>query len=284
MVRDFSIVSLIFRLTATVSALIIALALTYPIAYVILTSLIIGQSLAIGFSDITGGLTIERYINTIQDEQFIRGVTTSLVTAFAHIIFSVLIITPSAYAFSRFKFRGKDFTLILYLILSQVGGGFGVAALIALYILLLKINSMGLPVIGNPVILALVYTSWAVPFQTWLIKNYFDSLPKELDEAAFIDGASWRTIIFKVILPASKPAMTVIALFSFMGAWGEFIVASFIRVPTVAAYIYQTAVGQTIFWGDFAARTILFSIPIIILFIASQRYIGEAIRYGAGKI
>ncbi|MDM7274536.1 MAG: ABC transporter permease subunit [Thermoprotei archaeon] len=277
-------IKVIVRLSATVSAFLIVLILLYPILYVILASLMVGGGLRVSFSDLAAGLTLERYAATLRDPQFMRGVVTSLTVAFLHIVFAVLIITPAAYAFSRFKFKGKDAILLLYLILSQVGGGFGVAALIALYVLLLKINSMGVPVIGNPVVLALVYTSWAVPFQTWLIKNYFDALPRELDEAAFIDGASWGDIVFKVVLPASKPAMAVIAIFAFMGAWGEFIVASFLRVPTLAAYIYQTATGQTIFWGDFAARTILFSIPIIVLFIISQRYIGEAVKYGAGKI
>lgn len=274
----------IMRISTTVVALTLTLMVLYPVMYAIVVSLLVGQTLVISLDAIRAGLTIERYIETIRDPDFIRGVTVSLIVAFLHIVFSVLFITPAAYAFSRFKFRGRDTLLILYLILSQVGGGFGIAALIALYILLVKLNSAGLPVIGNPIILALIYTAWAVPFQTWLIKNYFDSLPRELDEAAFIDGASWSTIVFKVILPASRPAMTIIALFSFMGAWGEFIVASFIKVPTIAAYIYQTAAGQTIFWGDFAARTILFSIPVVTLFIIAQRYLGEAIRYGAGKL
>jgi len=272
------------RVFATVAAILIVAALLYPAGYVILTSILVGQTLTVTLEAIRMGLTLERYVETIRDPSFVMGVLTSLTVAFLHILFSVLVITPAAYAFSRFRFRGRDAILILYLILSQVGGGFGIAALIALYVLLVKLNSLGLPVIGNPVVLALVYTAWAVPFQTWLIKNYFDALPRELDEAAFIDGASWSTIVFRVILPASRPAITVIALFSFMGAWGEFIVASFLKVPTLAAYIYQTATGQTIFWGDFAARTILFSIPIVVLFIASQRYIGEAMRYGAGKI
>lgn len=281
---DIEVLQLTARIFSTVAALVIVLALLYPVAYVLLTSLLVGQTLVVTLDALRLGLTVDRYVKTLSDPEFIRDVTTSLIVALLHILFSVLVITPAAYAFSRFKFRGRDAILILYLILSQVGGGFGVAAIIALYVLLVKVNSLGIPVIGNPVVLALVYTAWAVPFQTWLIKNYFDALPRELDEAAFIDGASWSTIVFRVILPASRPAITVIALFPFMGAWGEFIVASFLKVPTVAAYIYQTASGQTIFWADFAARTILFSIPILILFVVSQRYIGEAMRYGAGKL
>ncbi|MEN2999704.1 MAG: ABC transporter permease subunit [Acidilobaceae archaeon] len=275
--------ALIARLFLTVTALLITLALLYPVAYVLIASLAVGQALTVTLDTLAQGLTLERYITTLRDRDFLIGLSTSLLVALANITFSVLVITPAAYVFSRFQFRGKDAILISYLILSQVGGGFGVAALIALYVLLLRLDSLGLPVVGNPIVLALVYTASAVPFQTWLIKSYFDSLPRELDEAAFVDGASWGDIIFKVVLPASRPAITVIAVFAFMGAWGEFIVSDFLKVPTLAAYIYRTAMGQTIAWGDFAARTILFSLPVILLFVLSQRYIGEALRYGAGK-
>ncbi len=69
-----------------------------------------------------------------------------------------------------------------------------------------------------------------------------------------------------------------------MGAWGEFIIANFLRIETLAAYIYETATGQTIYWSDFAARTLLFAIPIIIMYVLTQKYIGEAMKYGAGKL
>ncbi|MET1159897.1 MAG: ABC transporter permease subunit [Thermoprotei archaeon] len=273
------------RIFLTVIGLLIVFIMLYPLLYAILTSFVKGQVIVTNLSEISKyGVSLEHYLTAVSDPTFVSSTITSLVVAVINILLAVLVITPAAYAFSRFEFFGRDTILVMYLILSQIGGGFGVAAVIALYVFLLKLNTLGLPVIGNPVILAMVYTAGAVPFQTWLIKNYFDSLPRELDEAAFIDGASWRQIIFRVILPASKPAMIIIAMFAFMGAWGEFIIASFLRVRTLAAYVYETATGQTIFWSDFAARTILFAIPIIIIYIIAQKYIGEAMRYGAGKI
>ena len=272
------------KLVVTTIGILVVFIFLYPVLYVVVSSLIRGQIIASGLGDLARyGLSLEHYLSTLRDPRFVAATITSIVVALASIIFSVLVITPAAYAFSRFNFRGKDMLLILYLILSQVGGGFGVAAIIALYVFLLKLDSLGIPVIGNPIILALAYTGGAVPFQTWLIKNYFDALPRSLDEAAFIDGANWRTIVFRVVLPASKPAMVLIALFAFIGAWGEFILASFLRVETLAAYIYETALGQTIYWSDFAARTILFSIPLIIVYVYAQRYIGEAMTFAATK-
>ncbi len=283
--RGFSLSRQLVRLVLTVVGLLIVFVMLYPLLYVVVSSFVAGQVLVTGLGDLAKyRLSLEHYVDAVSDPRFVSAALTSVVVALGNILVSILVITPAAYAFSRFSFRGKDTLLVLYLVLSQVGGGFGVAAVVALYVFLLKLNVLGLPVIGNPLILPFIYTAGAVPFQTWLIKNYFDSLPRSLDEAAFIDGASWRQIIFRVILPASKPALIIIAMFAFMGAWGEFIMASFLRVETLAAYIYETATGQTIYWSDFAARTIIFSIPLIAVYAFSQKYIGEAMRYGAGKM
>ncbi|UNQ73350.1 ABC transporter permease subunit [Infirmifilum sp. NZ] len=268
----------------TLSALIVFI-LLYPVLFAVLTSLVRGQSLVTDPAQILAtGISLEHYLKAVSDPRFINATVLSLLVAVTNIVFALVVITPAAYAFSRFKFPGRDALLVAYLVLNQVGGGFGVAAVIALYVMLLKLNQIGVPVIGNPVVLAAIYTAGAVPFQTWMVKNYLDALPREIDESAFIDGASWRQIIFDVVLPASKPTMIVIALFAFMGAWGEFIIANFLRIETLAAYVYETATSQTIFWSDFAARTIIFAIPIIAIYVFTQKYIGEAMRYGAGKL
>uniref|UniRef100_A0A7C4FB08 ABC transporter permease subunit n=1 Tax=Thermofilum pendens TaxID=2269 RepID=A0A7C4FB08_THEPE len=268
----------------TLSALLVFIML-YPVLFAVLSSLIRGQMLVTDPAQVLEvGLSLEHYTKAVSDPRFVSAATMSLLVAVINIVFSLTVVTPAAYAFSRFRFPGRDTMLVAYLVMNQVGGGFGVAAVIALYVMLLKLNQLGLPVIGNPIVLAAIYTAGAVPFQTWIVKNYLDALPREIDESAFIDGANWRQIIFDVVLPASRPAMVIIALFAFMGAWGEFIIANFLRVETLAAYVYVTATGQTIFWSDFAARTILFALPIIAVYVFTQRYIGEAMRYGAGKL
>lgn len=278
-------IALIGRLILTALGFLIVFAMLYPVIVAVLSSLVRAQVIVSSPEEVAKyGLSLDHYIKAVEDPRFLAALANSTLVALLNIAVSVAVITPAAYAFSRFNFRGRDLTLMVYLILSQIGGGFGVAALIALYVFLIRLNMVGLPVIGNPFVLPIVYTAGAVPFQTWMIKNYFDSLPKSLDESALIDGASWFDVVFKVILPASRPAMIITALFAFMGAWGEFIMANFLRVNTLAAYIYETATAQVTYWSDFAARVILFAIPIILVYAFSQRYIGEAMRYGAGRI
>ena len=283
--KKFRVSKMLGNIAVTVIGLTIVFIMLYPLLYVIFSSIVVGQSIITSWGNIVGrGFTLSHYLATISDPKYIAATLTSILVAVLNILIAVGVITPAAYAFSRFEFKGKNTILLTYLVLSQAGTGFGIAAVIALYVFLLKLSMMGIPMIGNPFVLPIIYTATAVPFQTWLVKSYFDSMPRSLDEAAFLDGASWSTMVFKVILPASKPAMIIITLFAFMGAWGEFIIASFLRVNTLAAYIYQTAVGQTIYWGDFAAKTLLFAIPVAIVYAFSQKYIGEAMRYGAGKL
>ncbi|WP_440059969.1 ABC transporter permease subunit [Thermogladius sp. 4427co] len=285
MVKSFSLFKLLLKIGVTVLGVLIVSILLYPVAYAFLMSIMGREGVFLtSISQLeTYGINPWRYIEVLKDPEFIKSLTTSVIVAVLTILISVIVITPAAYGFSRFRFWGRDSLLYVYLIMSQVGGGFGIMATVALYIFLLRLNAIGIPVLGNMFILPVIYSSWQVPFMTWLLKTYFDSLPKELDEAAFIDGASWSTIVFRVVLPASRSALIIIALFSFMGAWGEFILANFLGVSTLAQYIFQTAFGSRGLElpARFAANAILFAIPTIIIYVVAQRYIGEAMRMGA---
>lgn len=200
------------------------------------------------------------------------------------IVISVSIITPAAYAFSRFKFKGRSTALYFYLMFSQVGGGFGIAALVALFVFLAQLEKFTkIPLIGNPLTLPFIYSAGAVPFNVWLLKSFFDTLPKELDEAAFMDGASWVDLMFRVILPSSKPGIIVLTLFSFMGGWSEFILANVLQVTTLPVQLYKYTTGMTIYWNEFSAFALIFAIPVVMFYIVAQKYIGEAIRLGVIK-
>ncbi|MEM1635591.1 MAG: ABC transporter permease subunit [Thermosphaera sp.] len=282
----FSLGRTVLKIFGTVMGFTVLFAMLYPILFIILQSItpergVILTSLSQVFEY---GVSLENYLKAFQDPNFYTAFVNSAVISFLTIVISVLVITPAAYSFSRFKFFGKDTLLYVYLILSQVGGGFGIIAVIALFMFLVMLNSWGIPIF-NMWVLPFIYASGAVPFQTWLIKTYFDSLPKELDEAAFIDGASWSQIVFKIVLPASRSAMIIITLFSFMSAWGEFFIANLLRIQTLGAYIFQTAIGPR---GEqapslFAALALIYAIPVITVYIFAQRYIGEAYRMGAVK-
>jgi arabinogalactan oligomer/maltooligosaccharide transport system permease protein len=274
----------ILKIIATIIGVFIAAAMAYPLVYIVAQALIGRPTILLTSLEDLGryGIKLDNFINTLNDPQFHASLMNTLLVASITVLLAILVIIPSAYAFSRFDFKGKDTILYYYLIVSQAGGGLGVIAVLAIYIFFLRMAAYGIGLIRVD-ILPFVYVSGLIPFQTWLVKSYFDQLPKELDEASFIDGANWFTLIFRVIFPASKAALIIIILLAFMNAWGEFIIANIMGLQTLGQYIYVKAVaGEAGLMrpGEFAAAAILFAMPMIVLFVLSQKYIGEAYRLG----
>jgi len=159
----------------------------------------------------------------------------------------------------------------------------GTLMLIPLYIIVVQWLGLGSTFIG----VILPYTTTAIPFCVWMMKGYFDTIPKELEESALIDGASQATIFLRIILPLAKPAVAVTALFSFMTGWNEFIVAAtFMNKEDM----YTAPVGLRFFvggfsqqWGYFAAGSIIAAIPVVILFMFLQKYLVSGLTAGAVK-
>lgn len=277
---------IIFKISVTVLSVFIATSLMYPVAYIVAQALI-GKPTII-LTDFTQlikyGFTLENFNNILRSERFYQALTTTLIVALITVVLAITVIIPAAYAFSRFGFKGKDTVLYVYLIVSQAGGGLGIISILALYMFLMRLQAYGLRLI-SPLTLPFIYTAGLVPFQTWLMKSYFDQLPKELDEAAFVDGANWSTIVFRVILPASRAAFIIISLFAFMSAWGEFIIANIMGITTLGKFIFESAAGQAGVMepATFAAGAIVYAVPIVVLFVLAQKYIGEAYKLGIAK-
>ncbi len=204
----------------------------------------------------------------------------TLQIAFFTMVFAVLFITGTAYVFSRYKFKGKKAGLLMILVLQMFPSFLGLIALFTLF------HTFGL--LDQPLALVVVYTAGAIPFNVWLIKGYLQSIPKELDESAKIDGASKLTIFFKIILPLSLPIIGFVAVTQFMAPWMDYILPSFVILSeenwTLAVGIFAFIEDQTrINYPAFAASALLVAIPITILYIAFQKYLIEGITAGANK-
>lgn len=215
---------------------------------------------------------------------FSKLLANSLLVALGTSLFAVSLGATAAYAFSRFNFIGRQLGMLGFIILLMLPA---TATLAPLYVLLSQIRigdeSLRTTLIG----LMLAYASTALPFAIWNLKGYFDTIPKELEEAALIDGASVTRTFFSVILPLSVPALAVTVLFSFMTGWTEFILAwTFLESPTrfTLAMALRSMQGQFATpWSEFAAMSILMTIPILILFFAFQRYIVSGLTVGGVK-
>jgi arabinogalactan oligomer/maltooligosaccharide transport system permease protein len=186
----------------------------------------------------------------------------------------------AAYAFSRFRFPGRRAGLMSFLV-SQMFPG--TLMMIPLYIILVQWLGLG----SSWTALVLMYSTTAIPFCVWMLKGYFDTIPKELEESALMDGASTARIFFSIVLPLAKPAVAVTALFSFMTSWNEFILAAtFMDKESM----YTAPIGLRFFvggfsqqWGYFAAGSIIVAIPVVVLFMFLQKYLVSGLTAGAVK-
>jgi len=251
----------------------------YPILWVLKTALSPGQNLSSDPSPFPDTVTTEHFEALLSDGTFLGQALNSLLVAGVTTVVGLFLSTSAAYALSRFRFRGRD-ALLSGFLLTQLFPG--VVMMIPLYILM---DMAGL--LDSHLGLVLVYATTAIPFCTWMLKGYFDTLPKEMEEAALIDGASRWTIFWRIILPLSRPAIAVTALFSFMTAWNEYILAAtflndaaLITLP-VALQRFIGEHGTS--WGLFAAGALLASLPVMALFYALQKHLVGGLTAGGVK-
>jgi arabinogalactan oligomer/maltooligosaccharide transport system permease protein len=227
-----------------------------------------------------GHLSAANLVSVFAEQPFARWLANSVIVSAATTVVGVFLACTAAYAFSRFRFPGRRAGLMAFLV-SQMFPG--TLMLIPLYIIIVVALGLGSSYIG----LVLVYAMTAIPFCVWMLKGYFDTIPRELEESALMDGASQGKIFFRIVLPLAKPAVAVTALFSFMTAWNEFIqAATFMNKESM----YTAPVGLRFFvggfsqqWGYFAAGAIVTAIPVVVLFLFLQKYLISGLTAGAVK-
>ncbi len=224
--------------------------------------------------------SFSNFTSVMTDQPFARWLWNSVIVAAATTALGVFLACTAGYAFSRFRFPGRRVGLMAFLV-SQMFPG--TLTLIPLYIILVKWLGLG----STQIALVLVYSTIAIPFCVWMLKGYFDTIPRELEESAIMDGASPGTVFLRIILPLAKPAVAVTALFSFMTSWNEFILAATLMDKEV---MYTAPVGLRFFvggfsqqWGYFAAGSIIVSIPVVVLFLFLQKYLVSGLTAGAVK-
>ncbi len=201
-------------------------------------------------------------------------------------VLSLTITTIAAYAFSRFRFRGRQGMLKVILLIQVFPG---LLALVAIFLMISQLGDV-IPFLAldTHASLILVYLGGAMGINIWLLKGYLDTIPREIDESATVEGASDWQIFTQLILPLVRPILIVIAIINYIGTYGEFVVA---RVLLRSNETYTLMVGLQIFagaqfnqrWGVFAAGALLGALPIIIIYLALQDRIVGGLTQGAVK-
>ena len=256
----------------------------YPVLWVVKMALTPNEIAGVSVSPIPESVTLDNFrvvMGYSEDGQWLFGryLLNSSVIAIATTFVGISLSCTAAYAFSRFKFPGQEAGMNMLLITQMFPG---VVMAIPLYLML---EYLGL--LDSMAGLVLVYSVTAVPFCVWTLKGYFDTIPKDLEEAALVDGASSLTIFWKIILPLARPAIVVTGLFSFMTAWNEFILAQTFmndkRAYTLPVFLKGYVGSQDIQFGYFAAGAIIVSIPIMALFFALQKHLVGGLTAGGVK-
>ena len=251
----------------------------FPAIWIIMSSLKEGNSL---YSDtlFPRSFTLEHYKDLFATTKYPLWFMNTLKVAVASTIFGTFLLLLTSYAISRFRFTGRKFALNTLLVL-QMFPGF--MAMIAIYVLL---NTMGL--LNSHWALFLVYSSGAIITNVFVAKGFFDTIPKSLEEAARIDGASHLKVFFSIIIPLAKPMLTYASLMIFNGAFLDFIFADLVlrtedqRTLAVGLYRMVSQRNSTEF-TMFAAGAVLVALPITMLFLVLQRNLVDGLTAGATK-
>lgn len=263
------------------AALVLFTAATvYPILQIVTVSLRPGDRLySTSLALIPERATLEAYRIMLFEKPFLLWLRNSLFVATAVTLFGVALASTAAYAFSRFRFLGRESGLYAFL-LTQLFPA--TMLMLPLYVLM---RSLGL--LDTFIGLVLAYTTTALPFCVWTLKGYYDTIPHELEQAAMIDGCGPWAAFTRVTLPLAAPALAITALFSFMAAWSEFLVARIIITRfdryTLPLGLESLAGTFQTEWANYAAGSLLVCVPVMILFVALNRYLVEGLSLGGVK-
>lgn len=226
-----------------------------------------------------GKLNLGNFSAVIFQSDFPKYLLNSVIVTVICILVATLIAAHAAYALTNFRIRYKKQMMFIILMTSMVPP---VAMLVPLYMLSVKLR-----LYDTRFLLILIYTAWRVPVLAWILRGFFEKLPKELMEAGIIDGCSQAMVFYRIILPISKPGIVSAALLSAVYVWNDFLVSSTfttkneLRMLSIGLYNYISQYG--IQWGKLMAAVTISIVPIVILFVLLQRHFVEGMAAGAVK-
>ncbi len=252
----------------------------WPVLQVISVSLrpgdrLLSKSLAI----IPDGATLDTYVRLFTQEPFLRWLWNSVQVSAVVTVIGAGLAATAGYAFSRFRFRGRNGSMIAILTTQMFPA---TMLLLPLFILLIKVRAY-----DNYMGLIIAYSATALPFTIWQMKGFYDTIPVSLEEAAIIDGCSRVGVFWRIVLPLAAPALVINALFSFMAAWSEYLVAAVIiqdqKLFTLPLGLKMFQSNMEVAWGLYSAGAVVVSIPVVLLFLFLSRWLISGLTLGSVK-
>ena len=266
-------------LPSTLVVVALALFVALPLYTMVTTAIKTDREIYDDFTYFPRQPSLVQFERVLGPERFGRNIWNSFLVASVATVTSIAMSTLAAYAVVRLRFTGRTWVariiLFKYLLPTSL-----------IYIpLFLVVNSLNLT--NTLQSLIFTYLSFSIPFATWLLMGYFRGIPAELEEAAMIDGCSRLGALVRVLLPVAAPGVVAAAIFTFTGAWNEFLLALvFINRPdlqTVPVKLAGMIVGDQYVWGMIMAGALISSVPVIALYFLAQRFLVSGLAAGAVK-
>lgn len=266
--------------TSGIFATVAALVLIFPVVWMVLTSFKPTDEI---FSPVPQLMpdtpTFVHYVDLLTETDFLLFLRNSIVVAVCTAVAAVFIAMLFAYALSRLRMIGRS-KIFATLFVSQMFPSFLLLIPIFLIFYRLQLNN-------TTTGLVLAHLTFAIPFSTMLLKSYFDKLPSDIEQAAMVDGCGPLGVIFRIILPIAKPALTAVGLFSFILSWQEFLFSlTLIQDPnlrTVPVALNLMVGENAVLWGQLMAGAVVVTIPAVALFLVFQRYLVAGLTAGSVK-
>jgi arabinogalactan oligomer/maltooligosaccharide transport system permease protein len=276
-IKAYKIKKVLGTLFIYLDLIIVAVVVIYPLLWVIGTSL--NSRAGVTGSIIPANPTLDNYIRLFTKTKYGSWYLNTLIVAILTTIFSIVLHTMTAFVFARFRFRGRKMGLLFVMILQLFPSFMG---LTALYMVALNFGML-----NNLMMLVIIYVAGGIPQNIWLVRGYMLNIPRSLDEAAFIDGASKVQLFFNVILPLSLPIITFITVTSFMGPWMDYMLPRYLinqnEKRTLAIGLFDMISGTNNDVTTFCAGSVLVAIPITCLYMVFQKFLLEGLMAGANK-
>lgn len=220
--------------------------------------------------------TLDNYISVLWRPEFTAGLVNSVKTAGLTTVLAIAIGVLAAYPLARLEFRGRDQLLFWVLSLRMLPT---IAVVVPFYLILYRLG-----LLDTLAGLVAAYLSFSLPFAIWMLVGFFRDLPRELDDAAFIDGCTHWQLLWRIHLPSLRTAIAVIAIFTFVFAWNELVLALMLTevdMKTVPVAVVGMVQPDDIPWGEIAAGSIVTLLPMLIVVFVLQRHIVRGLTLGA---
>ncbi|MGW4912604.1 carbohydrate ABC transporter permease [Streptomyces sp. NPDC054770] len=236
------------------------------------------------FTWIPSSPTIQSFIDIWHTVPLAHYFVNSLIVAVSATVLSVLVAVFASYALSRWKFPGSGSFKSAVLATQMFPG---ILFLLPLYLLFVYADqNLGTDLVGTRTGLVVTYLTFSLPFAVWMLVGYFDTVPRDLDEAAKVDGAGPLRTLLQIIVPAATPGIVAVCIYAFMTAWGEVLFASVLtdeQSRTLAVGLQAYSTEANVYWNQVMAASLVVSVPVVAGFLLLQRFLITGFTAGAVK-